>query len=143
MKRPGETILGINIRSIFSTNMKRLRRLLNMSQMDLAAEADLALNFISDLENGKKWLSPETLGKLSIALKVAPHQFFVSGPKYVSNGEEMLSMCNDIKVSMDRIVDGYRSRILQGDGLEYDLAGLSPMPLPGESTDPKKPNNES
>jgi transcriptional regulator with XRE-family HTH domain len=38
----------------------------------LAAEADLTHNFINDIENGKKWVSAETIGKLAIALKVEP-----------------------------------------------------------------------
>ena len=113
-----------------------------MSQMDLAAEADLALNFISDLENGKKWFSPETLGKLSIALNIAPHQFFASGPKYAGSGVEMLSMCNDIQVSMEKIMDDYRSLILTGEVNERDISGGSPPPFMGESPGVNKPNTE-
>lgn len=38
--------------------------------------ADLTHNFINDIENGRKWVSPDTLAKLSNALKIEPYQFF-------------------------------------------------------------------
>ena len=48
-----------------------------LSQITLANELDLAPNFISDIECGKKWVSPETLVKLSSALHVEPYQLFL------------------------------------------------------------------
>ena len=125
------------MRSIFSMNLRKFRRLSNMSQMDLASEADLALNFISDLENGKKWFSPETLGKLSAALKIPPYQFFASSPKYSSNGVEMLSMCNDIQESLEKMMDEYRSRILMDDSRETEISGSAPMPFLDKSSEEK------
>jgi len=118
-------------------NLRKFRRLSNMSQMDLASEADLALNFISDLENGKKWFSPETLGKLSAALKIAPHQFFASSPKYSSNGVEMLSMCNDIQESMEKLMNEYRSRILIDDTYKTGISGSVPTPITEKGLDEK------
>ena len=49
-----------------------------ISQLDLASRADLAPNFINDIENGKKWVSAKTIAKLCTALHIEPFQFFLS-----------------------------------------------------------------
>ena len=108
-----DTIKGINIRSLFSRNLRRLRRLANISQVDLAAEADLTHNFINDIENGKKWVSAETIGKLSIALKAEPYQFFISDSKWDNQGAEIFSLyLNDFTDSFNKMIEEYRSRFL-------------------------------
>ncbi|MDR1277653.1 MAG: helix-turn-helix domain-containing protein [Treponema sp.] len=66
-----------DIRLLVSKNLKRLRGLRNISQLGLAAEADLTHNFINDIENGKKGVSCKSLAKLSSALGVEPYQFFL------------------------------------------------------------------
>ena len=45
--------------------------------MQLAEETELTFNFINDIENGKKWVSPNTLAKLSAAVNVQPYHFFL------------------------------------------------------------------
>ena len=46
-----ETISGISIRSLFARNLRRLRGIANLSQINLAIEAGLTHNFINDIEN--------------------------------------------------------------------------------------------
>ena len=91
-KRTDETLKGINIRAVFSSNLRRLRNEANLSQSNLAEKADLAPNFVHDIENGKKWISPESLGRLASALEVEPYQFFISAPKWNNKGIEFLSL---------------------------------------------------
>ena len=64
------------IRKIFANNLKKLRGDRHMSQMELAAAANLSSNFINEMENEKKWPSIETLAKLMKALSVEPVHFF-------------------------------------------------------------------
>jgi len=85
----------INIRNLFGRNLRRLRIISNKSQIDLANEAELAHNFINDIENGKKWISDKTLAKLVIALRVEPYQFFVSDSKWQRQGPEIISLYLD------------------------------------------------
>jgi transcriptional regulator with XRE-family HTH domain len=73
-KAPG----GMEIRRLFSANLKRLRELQNLSQMDLSGMTGLTHNFINDIENCKKWISSDTLARLAAALRVQPFQFFLS-----------------------------------------------------------------
>lgn len=68
---------GQELRTVFSHNVKYMRTRAGLSQLALANELDLAPNFISDIECGKKWVSPETLAKLSSALHIEPYKLFL------------------------------------------------------------------
>lgn len=65
------------IRDLFGYNLKRLRKARNISQMELAEKVDMTFTFINAIENGKKWISPESLAKLTSALEVEAWQFFM------------------------------------------------------------------
>jgi transcriptional regulator with XRE-family HTH domain len=71
---------GQEIRELFSRNLKLLRRHSNLSQLALSVKAGLAHNFVNDIENGKKWVSPNTIAKLAEILNVEPGIFFQSNP---------------------------------------------------------------
>ena len=115
-----KTFDGINIQALFSRNLKRLRNNAKMSQISLAVEAEIAHNFINDIENGKKWVSAETLGRLSRVLKAEPYQFFLSDPKWDNQVSEMFSIyLDDIEKTQARMLAEYRSRFLP-DGEEYN-----------------------
>ena len=116
-----ETIKGINIRSLFSINLKRLRNLANYSQLTLANEAGLTHNFINDIENGNKWVSAESLAKLSMALKAEPYEFFMTNPKFNDKGAEIFSIyLDDISGSFEKTINEYRARYLPDN---YDKSG--------------------
>ena len=111
-----ETIKGINIRSLFSRNLKRLRIVANKTQMTLAEDAGLTHNFINDIENGRKWVSAETIAKLAIALKAEPYQFFISDSKWNDSGAEIFSLyLDDFSDSFVKMVREYRGRYLPED----------------------------
>ena len=108
-KQKVETIIGVNIRSLFGSNLRKLRKVANLSQSGLAEKADLAPNFVNDIENGRKWVSPESLGKLSKALEIEPYQLFISSPMWSSQGTEYLTLfLSDI----EKVSNEYRERFL-------------------------------
>jgi transcriptional regulator with XRE-family HTH domain len=73
-----KTAGGMEVRRLFARNLKRLRELRNISQLDLSGMTGLTHNFINDIENCKKWVSPESLARFARALQVQPFQFFLS-----------------------------------------------------------------
>jgi transcriptional regulator with XRE-family HTH domain len=89
------------IHKLISGNIKRLRSLQNISQLNLALCTGLTHNFINDIENCKKGVSVRTLAKLSTALKVEPYQFFL--PEGMSNNE-MSVYLNDFNDSLQKVV---------------------------------------
>jgi len=58
------------LREIFYKNIKRFRIRNNWSQVILAQKAGISVNFINDIESGKKWASPITMIKIADALDV-------------------------------------------------------------------------
>jgi transcriptional regulator with XRE-family HTH domain len=89
----------MNTQALFGKNLKRLRTNAHLSQMDLAGETDISQNFINDIENGKKFVSAETIDKLAEALDVELYQFFINEAQL--NEKEK----NNIKFYLDDITD--------------------------------------
>ena len=58
------------LNAVYGSNIKRLRKSKNLSQETLAEKADISPSFLSDIENGKKWGSFETLVALANALEL-------------------------------------------------------------------------
>jgi len=77
--------------------------------LNLATVTGLTHNFINDIENGKKWVSAETIEKLAIALKAEPYQFFISESKWSNQGAEIFSLyLDDFSKSFQKMVNDYR-----------------------------------
>jgi transcriptional regulator with XRE-family HTH domain len=68
----------MGVRALVAQNLKRLRKLKNVSQIVLSSMTGLTHNFINDIENCNKWVSAKTIAKLASALDVEPYQFFLS-----------------------------------------------------------------
>ena len=89
------------VRGLVSRNLRRLRLIQNISQLSLASSAGITHNFINDIENCKKGISAKTLAKLSVALEVEPHQFFL--PDNMTDNEVKLYV-SDFNDSLQKIV---------------------------------------
>jgi len=89
------------VRELVSRNLRRLRLLQNISQLGLAASAGITHNFVNDIENCKKGISAKTLAKLSVALDVEPHQFYLPADMVDNNVKLYVSDFND---SLQKIV---------------------------------------
>ena len=97
----------IEIRELFGYNVKRLRKSRNISQMQLAENADMAFNFISDIENGKKWVSADTISKLASALEVEPYAFFLPEGFDLSRDRNVTAFANDLQEAYKTIKSRY------------------------------------
>ena len=62
------------LRRILSFNIKRYRNYRKLSQEKLAEKLNISIPFLSDIENGKKWVSPRTLAKMANALTVEVYE---------------------------------------------------------------------
>jgi transcriptional regulator with XRE-family HTH domain len=68
---------GKELRAIFGKNIRIYRIRRNWSQADLAEYANISINFLGDIERGKKWPHPETLTKLADALEIKVFELFM------------------------------------------------------------------
>lgn len=85
------------IKNVFAKNLKLYREKAKLSQMALASKTGLATNFINDIENRKRWISPATLSKLSEALEVSPYKFFTEINFEGSSSNEIVSLlCTEL-----------------------------------------------
>ena len=66
----------IEVRQIFAKNLKQLRKQKGLSQLKLSNELQMAFTFINDIENCKKWVSPETIAKFATFFDVPVSTFF-------------------------------------------------------------------
>jgi transcriptional regulator with XRE-family HTH domain len=101
------------IRRLFSANLRRFRARGGLSQLALADKADLTHNFVNDIENCKKWISPKTMAKLADALGIAPHEFFL--PDHKLKDEEIYHLSHyidDLSDSLIRSVQELKSKYL-------------------------------
>jgi len=63
-----------DLRAILSRNIRTFRKYRNLSQAQFAELIDISIPFLSDIENGKKWISPTTLAKMADALNIEAYE---------------------------------------------------------------------
>lgn len=57
----------MDLREVFAGNLRRLRHVKGMSQVDLAYEAEISRSYLSQLEKGGFYASLKIVGKLAQA----------------------------------------------------------------------------
>lgn len=66
MKKPAKP----TARQVFASNLRRYRRMQDMSQEELALAADLSRSYVSGVERGERNVSIDNMGLLASALNV-------------------------------------------------------------------------
>ena len=96
---------GNSIRQTLAQNIKSLREIKNMSQADLAFDAGISIPFLSDIERGNKWPSPETIAKIAKALNIEAHQLFL--PDFQSSEDTkslLMKIMNEISIAQNTAI---------------------------------------
>lgn len=84
-----------DLRGILSRNIKRYRRSRELSQADLAEKLDISVNFLCNIENGNRWISPQTLVKFASALNIEPYELFKPAEALPADAPLILNKCID------------------------------------------------
>ena len=74
----------MDLRDVFATNLRRLRNARNLSQDDLAYEAEVSRSYLSQLEKGAFYASLKIVGRLAKALKVEPAELLKAPSRHRS-----------------------------------------------------------
>ena len=102
---------GAEIRKILAQNIKSFREHRLWSQADLAANSDISIPFLSEIERGNKWPFPDTLGRIAGALNVQVHELFLKKKPSDSERDFTYMVVKEImasqKTAMDRIARKY------------------------------------
>lgn len=95
------------IKDLFGYNLKRLRKQKKISQMQLAERVGMAFTFISDIENGKKWVSPESISKFMAALDVEAYHLFLPKNYVPSENRDVVSLVNELNNAIKTVESRY------------------------------------
>ncbi|GHV81639.1 hypothetical protein AGMMS49991_01970 [Spirochaetia bacterium] len=91
--------------------IKRFRLSNKWTQEALAEKLDISANFLSNIENGKAWVSPKTISNLAAIFKVNPHELFMPEQPLDAPTEEMLfRYIRETKVSVNMALDEVMAR---------------------------------
>ena len=104
------------LRTIVKTNIKRFRSNRKWTQAELAEKLDISINFLSDIENGKKWLSPATMVKVASVLGIEPYELFRPSGTPPFSGTALFSRYNEevvqaVTVSIEQIFNNFQTQI--------------------------------
>lgn len=101
-----------DIRKIFSKNLKSHRKRLGLSQIELAARVGIATNFLNDIENEKKWISPSTLAKICTALEIEPYKLFLEIEFDSSSNKIINQFCSELSNDLNAIINKISERYI-------------------------------
>ena len=94
-----------NLRKVLSTNVKRQRESLGLTQEKLAERAGISANMINDIEGCRTWVSDRTLTKLAAALKTEIYSFFI--PASLSDDDRIKIALTDLACDLRKVKKDY------------------------------------
>ncbi|MDR1930889.1 MAG: helix-turn-helix domain-containing protein [Treponema sp.] len=112
---------GLEIREILGKNIKIHRKRLGLSQLALSVKAGLAHNYVNDLENMKKWPSPESLTKLLSVLDVELVQLFTANPLDAKRTKHIETYLDELSDRFNEAVGEIKTSYLSGRAPVKDL----------------------
>ena len=71
----------MDLREVFAFNLRRLRHAKDMSQDDLAYEAEVSRSYLSQLEKGSFYASLRIIERFAKALGAEPIEFLKAPPR--------------------------------------------------------------
>jgi transcriptional regulator with XRE-family HTH domain len=98
-------------------NIKRFRTLRKWTQAEFAERVDISINFLSDIENGKKWISPATMVKFASVLNIEPYELFKPAEESPPSVAALFSRYNDevvhaVSDSLTQIYEYYQAQLV-------------------------------
>jgi len=102
----------------FSKNIKDYRIRHSLSQAELAERINVSVNFLSDIENSRKWASPVTMVKLSEVFGVEVYELLKPANNLPDDSEALLSVyTGDIQKIVTQVIGevhaAYSERLIE------------------------------
>ena len=97
---------------IFGKRVLFYRNMYKMTQSKLAERLDLSIKQISDVENGRSFVTADTLANLSSIFKIDVHKLFTPDEiKYDDIPEALERYSGQVKEAMENIAKDYLRKI--------------------------------
>ena len=103
---------GEKIRQILARNIKTYREHRLWSQADLAANSDISVPFLSEIERGNKWPFPDTLGRIASALNLQIHELFQDASPSGKERDYTVLVVNELIAAQKAAVDNISKKYL-------------------------------
>jgi transcriptional regulator with XRE-family HTH domain len=117
-----------SLRTVLAQNMKEQRRILGITQAQLADRVNTSTNYIALIETEKKFPKPEMLERIAVALEIDPSALFTTEIRFLTETETLEKVQKQIISDITQVVS---CRIKQL-GRERPPDGM-----PGTDNDPK------
>ncbi len=85
----------MSLRSVFIDNIKFYRKKAKLSQQKLAERCDIATNYLSEIETGKKFPSIEVIETLADALSISAYLLFIDTSDIAVDSESIVQKRNE------------------------------------------------
>ena len=76
-----------HIRNVIARNVKKYRKLIQLTQENLAELADVSNTYIANIECGQTWISDKTLEKIAAALHIEEYLLFIPEEGIITDSE--------------------------------------------------------
>ena len=101
------------VQELLSDNLKRIRRRLGLSQLDLSNLSGISTSYIGDIETGRKFPSARILQLLVNTLHVAPEELFRDSSLLAAESRsnssmyraELLHLRNRLQTVVDEMIE--------------------------------------
>jgi transcriptional regulator with XRE-family HTH domain len=106
------------LRTMVRTNIKRYRSYRRWTQAQLAEKLDISVNFLCDIENGKRWISPATMVKIACVLNIEPFELFKPADTPLPSVSDLLSKYNDeviqaVSASLKQVYGYFQAHLVE------------------------------
>ena len=104
------------LKDIVRTNIKRYRSYRKWTQAEFAEKLGISINFLSDIENGKKWISPASMVKFASVLNIEPFELFKPADFPPPSVSALFSKYNDeviesVSASLKYVYSYYKAQV--------------------------------
>jgi transcriptional regulator with XRE-family HTH domain len=97
---------------ILSSNIKQYRALFKWSQAELAEKVNISINFLSDIETGKKWASPNTMVKLATIFQIEVYELLKPPNLLPDKANNIIQKyTEDVYMAINQVRDIYLSKL--------------------------------
>ena len=100
-----------SLRTVLAQNMKEQRRILGITQAQLAERVNTSTNYIALIETEKKFPKPEMLERIAVALEIDPPALFTAEIRPLMEAEMLANVQKQILGDITKVVS-YRIRQL-------------------------------
>ncbi|MBR4323311.1 helix-turn-helix transcriptional regulator [Treponema sp.] len=94
--------LMTRIQECLAQNIKKYRKLRNLTQEQLGVLAETSTNYIGTIEIGKRFPSPQTIEKLAAVFKIDPPLLFL--PEYITRNDDKSESFAEQKIKLKNSV---------------------------------------